>query len=162
MYMRYSLFLILVLNALIFSSCSQKAVFDEVKEIDHKIWSYGEWLEFQPEIIDSSQRYDIHFSIRLEKDFPFQNIYLRQKMSGPSLTERIDTLNIKLIDPSAKWKGKCNKTECLQNILLAEKVQFQNSGTYSIAFEQFTRKDKLPGILEIGLKIAQHSDRENN
>lgn len=160
--MRYSLFIILVLNALIFSSCNQEAVFDEVKEIDHNIWSYGEWIEFQPEIIDSTQLYDIHFTIRLEKDYPFQNIYLRQKMSGPSLKERIDTLNIDLIDPTAKWKGKCNKTECLQNILLAEKIQFHNPGSYSIAFEQFTRKDKLPGILEIGLKISQHINSENN
>lgn len=160
--MRYSLFIILAFISLFFISCKEKAIFDEVKEIDHRIWSFDEWVEFQPEITDSTQLYDIYFSIRLEKDYPFQNIYLRQKMSGPFLEERIDTLNIDLIDPSAKWKGNCNKNECLQNILLAEKIQFQYPGSYSIAFEQFTRKDKLPGILEIGLRISQHLNSENN
>lgn len=137
-------------------SCQQEASYREVKEFKNNTWSYGEWMEFNPEIKDTSLNYTIHFSIKHEKDYPFQNIYLRQKMSGISFNHRIDTLNIDLISPEGKWKGKCNKTECTQHVLLAEKVKFSEKGVYSIAFEQFTRKDKLPGILEIGLQITPH------
>ena len=143
-------------------SCQQEATYSEVREFDNNTWAYGEWVEFNPEIQDTSIYYNIHFTIKHEKDYPFQNIYLRQKMSGSSLNQRIDTLSIDLISPNGKWKGKCNKKECTQNVLLAEKVKFNKNGSYSIAFEQFTRKDKLPGILEIGLEISSLPANKNN
>jgi hypothetical protein len=55
-----------------------------------------------------------------------------------------------------KWKGICKGEDCKAQIVLQENAYFNELGTHTFGFEQFTRDVKLSGMNGISFKVEEH------
>ena len=148
---------LLLIISILMVSCKPKPFFEETFKIAGQVWDYDQHILFQPEITDTSGNYDIFLKLKINKSYPFKNLYFRHTLKDPSNNQRTDTLNINLISKSGLWNGSCDDENCEMLAPLAQKVNFSVTGRYLIELDQFTRMDTLFGLQEIGLVIKHNS-----
>ena len=56
---------------------------------------------------------------------------------------------------AGEWFGRCNSKTCTLRIPLQMGAFFNATGQHQITIEQYTRKEKLPGVQAVALRIEQ-------
>lgn len=108
---------------------------------------------FQFEINDSQNLKNIIFVVRNNDDYPFSNIRFIVNLESPNKKIETDTLNYVLAKPNGEWLGTGfgETKETLFQYKLDYK--FPANGVYKIKIAQAMRRDILPGIEDLGIKI---------
>jgi gliding motility-associated lipoprotein GldH len=148
---------LLLLAALLFISCDQKRVFEEKADIPNNNWAINHVPEFTFTVPDTSQRYDIFFNIRHDLDYAFYNLYVRHTLLGPE-QDVLSTLlhEIILLDKrTGKPKGKGSGGVFDYQVRGLRDQKFPRPGPYVLKVQQYMRRDPLPGILAIGIRVEK-------
>lgn len=117
-------------------------------------WNKKSEQKFEFDISDAQHAKNIIFVVRNNNDYPYSNLRLivqfQDLKSNKSVT---DTLNYILAKPNGEWLGSGfgDTKEALFQYKMNYK--FPQNGKYSIGVIQAMRKDSLPGIEDIGIKI---------
>ncbi len=136
---------------LIASSCVYP-VYEKYQAVEQGVWDKDSVYHFSFEIADASVPYDLIMEIRNNNQYPFQNLWLLGQTVYPDSTMRRDTIEYMLADDYGNWYG--NGISIYQlSLPLRERFFFPERGTYTFGFRQGMRKDKLPGIEGIGLRV---------
>lgn len=146
---------IIAVLLLTMSSCNSDVIFDEDYTIPEHGWTYGEQAAFEFEIEDTTALYRMSVDIEHTTDFPFQNIYLRIHSVFPNDTINVIRHSVELQEPNGQWIGGCSGEDCAVRVILSENMYFNQTGLHKISFEQFTRRDSLPGIKKWGLILEK-------
>jgi gliding motility-associated lipoprotein GldH len=148
---------LLILAALLFVSCDQDRVFEEKADFPQNNWAINDSREFTFTIPDTTQLYDVYFTIRHDLDYEYYNLYLRHTLTGPedqvlsSLLHEIILLDKKTGKPKGKGSGGVYdyQVRALRN------QKFSRPGPYRLKVQQYMRRDPLPGIMAVGVRVEK-------
>lgn len=133
-------------------SCSDKGTTTDIKNVNSK-WNKNQKLAFKLTADDTEKAKNIIFVIRNNNDYPYSNLRLIVNFESPKKEIKTDTLNYILAKPNGEWIGTGfgETKETLFQYKLNYK--FPEKGVYNISVTQAMRKDILPGIEDLGVKI---------
>lgn len=142
----------LLLLLIICFSCTKKDKLVDLKNLNSK-WNKNQKLDFKFNTEDTEKAKNIIFVVRNNNDYPYSNLRLIVNFESPGRKIKTDTLNYILAKPDGEWIGTgFGETK---EILFQYKLNyiFPEKGVYNISVMQAMRKDILPGIEDLGIKI---------
>ena len=151
-----SLLTILILSALVLSSCNQNTVYQKSILIDGA-WTYSDHLAYEFTVEDTSSLYSLWLDVDHLSTYAFQNVYVQIHTSFPDGSSKSDIVSLELANQNGLWNGNCRGESCHINIPLQEKTYFQVPGKYGIRLEQFMRQDNLAGIKAFNLRLMKEA-----
>lgn len=150
--------LLILFSAILFASCGQSPYYQQVETIPQNVWTNKYRPHFKFNISDTTAAYDMFFIIRHTEAYPYSNIWLWMSVKKPGDTtfERM-RIEIPLATPAGQWEGRGmgELWEQRMNINTGSQKPFTRKGEYEIYMEQDMRTDKLPEVLNVGLRIEK-------
>ena len=116
-------------------------------------WNKKKVQQFDFKIDDAQNQKNIIFVVRNNNDYPYSNLRLIATVEHNKKAVATDTLNYVLAKPNGEWLGTGfgDTKETLFQYKLNYK--FPQNGNYSVKVVQAMRKNILPGIEDLGIKI---------
>lgn len=148
----------LCLYCLLLTSCGESYIFEKTLAVPDGNWRYDQPLDFDFEIPDTSARYDLLLDVQHAGDYGFQNLYVQFHTTFPSGKAETQLVSLELAAQTGIWNGECSGNSCTVQIPLQVNAIFQELGTHRISVEQYMRKNPLPGVEGMTLKIMQHGE----
>jgi gliding motility-associated lipoprotein GldH len=93
--------------------------------------------------------------VRNADGYPYGNLYLFVHSTFPDGRKITDTLECTLADANGKWLGDGAGDIYDNQILFKRNVRFRQSGTYIFELEQAMRLEKLPLLMDVGIRIER-------
>ena len=138
----------------IVSSCGKQTLYDHNEEVNEP-WNSADKAEFEIDITDTINPYNVYLNIRNTVDYNYSNLYLFIKTEFPNKYVAIDTAEIFLADIKGNWLGKgFGEIKDIQ-VLFRKNGRFARKGIYHISFEQAMRDIDLYGIKSVGIRIER-------
>ncbi|MEM9832955.1 MAG: gliding motility lipoprotein GldH [Bacteroidota bacterium] len=141
--------------SLAFISCDENRLYEENVNFDQKVWLVDSLPVFQFQVDDPSQPYNIYWNVRNTVAYPFRNLYLNyylEDTSGNIIQE--DLYQMDLFEPrTGKPYGSGLGDIFSHQILALPDYQFDTAGVYQIRLQQYMRRDTLPEILSVGVRV---------
>lgn len=153
--------ILIPLTLLIFliTSCDRNKVYEEYIKIDNNTWSNDNIVKFEFEIEDTSTLHNVYINVRHASLYQYNNLWLFVTSSAPNGTKAVDTVELVLIDNENRWIGDGLGDIWDVQIPWKTGVRFSHQGVYRVQFEQAMRVDKLPGIMDMGLRVEKASQK---
>lgn len=136
-------------------SCSRDIVWSKSEKIAPEGWDYENKIEFQFEATDTTTLYDIFLDVRNNQDYPFRNLILFFNTELPDGTHITDTIETYLATPTGEWTGSGFGSIRSNEFHFRRDVWFPQTGKYNFSIHHAMRKDKLQGIVDIGVTIKK-------
>lgn len=116
-------------------------------------WNKKKVQQFDFDVTDAQNQKNITFVVRNNNDYPYSNLRLIATVEHNKKAIATDTLNYILAKPNGEWLGTGfgDTKETLFQYKLNYK--FPQNGNYSVKVVQAMRKNILPGIEDLGIKI---------
>ncbi len=130
-------------------------VYEKYVSIEDYQWSLKDTLNFKVKIKDTSNPYQLALQLRNKISYPYRNIWLLIQHESPSGTLSSMKAEFQLAKKSGKWTGQGigdlydHRFPVPQNISLSEK------GTHRFRLVHLMRKNKLPGVMNVGLQLRK-------
>lgn len=140
---------ILFLSLISCQNEDEKVVMNEVGNQ----WKKNKAQTFDFDVNDAQNQKNIMFVVRNNNDYPYSNLRLIASLEHNKKNVSKDTLNFVLAKPNGEWIG--TGFGDTKEIVFQYKLnyKFPQNGKYSIKVVQAMRKDILPGIEDLGIKI---------
>jgi gliding motility-associated lipoprotein GldH len=143
-------------SVIIFTSCDTSRVYDKNTDFADRYWTTEEKPEFEFQINEPEDEYDLFANVRNTASYPNANLYFTYYLTDS--TGRV--LEKKLMSEFLfdRKTGKPIGSSVLGDIydhrfLLLKNYKFDLPGKYKVRYEQFMRTDTLRGMLAIGLRV---------
>ncbi len=146
---------ILLFTILILSSCDPDRVYEKNIKIPDAIWQRDNIVRFELVVEDTISSHNLYVNVRNSNLYPVSNLYLYITTTAPSGHAIKDTVEVTLADSRGKWLGSGLGDIWDLQQLYKDNVRFAQSGKDSFEFEQAMRYDKLPFILDVGLRVEK-------
>lgn len=142
---------------LLLTSCDPARVYEQNVDFPEGNWQIDNAPVFEFEIQDTTKAYDIYFNVRYNLQYDFYNLYLRHQLIGPDGTALSSKLHEVLLMDSKTGKplGKGSSDTFDLQALAIDNVKFGKTGKYKIQLTQYMRRDPLPHILAVGVRVAE-------
>ena len=141
---------------LLLSSCDPARVYEQNIELPENNWAIDNAPVFEFEIKDTTQQYAAYVNLRYNLEYDFYNLYLQHELIGPDGKQVSKKLHeVLLMDTkTGKPLGKgSSDTFDLQQLILND-LSFPKAGTYKLKITQYMRRDPLPHVQAVGVRIA--------
>ena len=151
-------FFALMITAFFFLSCDDQRVYERNIDLNSRFWPVSEKPEFEFEITDPNQSYNLYCNVRNSLDYPYARIFITyylQDSAGVTLEK--DLVRQLLFDEkTGEPFGESGLGDLYDHrIPLKQNYRFPYSGKYRMIFEQFMRTDSLAGVLAVGLRVEK-------
>ena len=154
MYWRYALMVLLAL-----SGCDESRVFEEDTNLVERFWEADSLISFEFTIKNARQPYHLYFNVRNAVAYPYRNLYINyylQDSTGKEIQSALvdqDLFDPKTGQPYGSGLGDIfdHQFPVLQN------YRFSYPGLYRMSFQHFMRRDTLPHIFSVGLRVEKAS-----
>jgi len=148
-----------LLFSLFFLGCNQNVVYEQEYEIGNTEWTYVDTLVYEVNITDTLAVYDLFLEIEHTRTFPFENMYIRIHTRFPQGQRLAETVSLELADETGIWMGDCDGDGCEIDIPIQQGAYFSQQGQYAFVIEQYMRRDPLPGVESITLRVKETGAR---
>jgi len=135
-------------------SCGQPVVYHQYQPVPAGGWEKESEVCFTFMIEDAAATYNVLLEISNDRRYPYQNLWLFCREELPSGIVRRDTVQCLLADDNGKWLGM-GLSLFTTTVPLRSGYTFPMPGQYSLCFRQGMRRNALPGINAIGLKVER-------
>ena len=159
--MNYYKYLLPILLA--FTACDKNRIYEKNIELANEGWYIDSVLTFGFNIQDTSLRYNICYNIRNANTYPYYNLYTRYYLEdsvGSILSTYLHEMflmDTKTGRPLGSGIGDIYDHQ----FELLNDLKFNAAGTYKIIVKQYMRKDPLPGILAVGIRVEKKLTVDN-
>jgi gliding motility-associated lipoprotein GldH len=151
---------ILSLFLLAFSACEKNYFFDQKKTVANlNFWTYKDSLKYDFDLADTSVTYNLMMEVEHADQFAFENLYVKIHTIFPSGKRLGKLKSLQLIAPTGGWLGQKTGESVRSRLILQDHTIFKEFGHYSIVFEQFMRRDSLPGIQSIRFLVEKTDEK---
>jgi gliding motility-associated lipoprotein GldH len=142
---------------LTFSTCETNIVYRYSHKLADCKWHRDAPLQFNFDIQDTTQAYNIYLFINNTPGYPHQNFYFTYYLKDNSSALLATELkNYLLFEPkTGKPLGKGWTKNKSHEVIMIQNHYFVHPGTYTLELAQFMRTEILPGICTIGIKICK-------
>lgn len=142
---------------LVLSGCNKNRVFEKNNDFPDNSWKIADIQKFEFEIKDTSKKYNIYFNVRNAVFYEYYNLYVKHTLTSPDGKEVSANLHeIFLMDKkSGKPLGEGAGDIFDHQTLALKNQQFAQPGKYTITLQQYMRRDPLPGIMAVGVRVDQ-------
>jgi len=150
--------LLAIIVATIVSACYPGRIYNEwVSMGSQMVWDMNNIIEFDPQIADTSERYNINIGLRTVDYYPNSNMWLYIRTVAPSGAERIDTMECVLRDEKGFSNSNSTNFGELEDydFVFKSNVKFAELGQYKFFLQHGMRAEKLPYVNEVGLNIEK-------
>ena len=137
---------------LLILACNEKHYFNKTYSIYKDGWSYDDRFDFSFNVRDTGF-YRIDLQLDHAKNYPYQNVYIKLRLTDALGKVTSQVLPIDFFDKSGHLYSKCRGEICYLDAVLSRSIQFKKVGTYKISIAQYTRDSLLLGIHKIGLLL---------
>lgn len=150
--MRKYVFIAIV--TLLLTSCQEVPFYERNSAIPKQLWDSSYKPQFQVEVENKEDRFDLFFNIRHTAYYPYSNFsfYIEQKQLQQDSIIRSE---IKLAESDGRWLGNSAGNLYGQTVLLRENFTFPDTGKYVFSVGQAMRENPLRGINDVGIKIIK-------
>ncbi len=135
-------------------------VYERNLDFPENLWLADSIAEFEFEIKDVQQSYNLHYNVRNSNSYPYHNLYVQYTLEdslGNILSKALQ--NMDLFDPvTGKPLGDGLGDIFDHRILAIADQQFPKTGWYRFKIQQFMRQDSLPLIMSMGLRVEIAGD----
>ena len=149
------IFILSLATVIILSSCDPNLVYEKNTKIPDGIWYRDNIVHFEVVIEDTISSHNLFVNVRNTSLYPMSNLYLFIETTAPSGHFVRDTVEVILADEKGKWLGSGLGDIWDLQQLYKQNVRFAQRGKYSFEFEQAMRTEKLPFILDVGLRVEK-------
>lgn len=134
------------------SSCQNADEKVLVNDVDNQ-WKKNKFQSFDFDIDDAQNQKNLMFVVRNNNDYPYSNLRLIARIEHNKKNISTDTLNFVLAKPNGEWIG--TGFGDTKEIVFQYKLnyKFPRNGKYSVRVVHAMRRNVLPGIEDIGIKI---------
>lgn len=136
-----------------FSSCGPNYIYEKQFQIANDGWTYNDSLQFEVNIEDTLQLYNLYLDIDHTTAFPNQNLYIRIHTQFPNGKREGKPVSVDLANKMGTWNGKCSGEDCQLRVFLQQDAFFDMPGLYQFTVAQHTRLDTVPAIKSLSLKV---------
>jgi gliding motility-associated lipoprotein GldH len=146
--------------ALLLTACDPARVYEQNVELPEKNWTVDNAPVFEFAIEDTTKQYNVYFNVRYSLAYDYYNLYLRHHLTAPDSSEVSTALHdLHLMDAkTGKPAGKgSSDTYDLQALALKD-VAFPQAGTYRLQLTQYMRRDPLPNVMAIGVRVEEKTE----
>jgi gliding motility-associated lipoprotein GldH len=143
------------LSVLFLVSCDPGRVYEKNIRIPEGIWTQNYPVHFEIIVEDTITPHNLYINVRNTGMYPFSNLYLFVTTTAPSGHTIKDTVQIILADEKGKWLGNGFGDIWDNQRLYKEHVRFAQKGKYIFKYEQAMRLERLPFILDVGLRVEK-------
>jgi gliding motility-associated lipoprotein GldH len=148
----------LLITSFFVFSCESNIEYIQYNSIENQ-WDKDSIQNFVFELADT-KKYNTYINLRINKDYPFSNIFLITTLMDSLSVLSKDTLNFKIADKSGKFVGK-KRVNIIENSLIhKEKIELEKNKKYSVSVEHAMRiinkvsgLKRLDGVVDVGHKI---------
>jgi len=151
-FIKFGLFLALVA---FFCACNHRVFYEKIDHFSGEEWFKDSVLNYQLEITDSMEFYNIFLTVRNSTDYQTQMLYVFFTTEFPTGALAKDTLGCIIANPRGEWTGKGKGRLRDNEFLLKENVRFPIKGRYQFTVEQAMRADPLTGIESFGIRFDE-------
>lgn len=142
--------------AVAFFGCTEPPLLAETRDIDLLGWESDDGARFQWDIQDTLRRHDLFLDVRHSQTYPYSNLYVFLTYRFPNGKSRVDTVECTLADENGRWRGSGFGDLVDQRFVLNQGVQFPLKGRYGLEVKHGMRRDPLPSVANIGLRLEAH------
>ena len=149
---------VIFLSALIICSCDDSRVYEKNYDFDDRKWTAENKPEFEFDISDTVQSYNLYCNVRNSLVYPYSRLFLNYSLEDSTgRVAKQDLVNKMLFDPKT---GKPEGTSGLGDIydhrvVLLRNYKFPYRGKHKLRVEQQMRIDTLSGILAVGVRVEK-------
>ena len=150
---------LLILGLFIACEEGRPPVYDQYLETTG-VWEKADVKSYVYKAEDTLQAYNLFMNLRVNKDYPYSNMYVVFKVHQPNQEILVDTLQFEMADSEGRILGKGFSDIKENKLWLREDFRFNQSGSYKFSLEHVVRElgevdgvEVLPGISEVGLSI---------
>jgi gliding motility-associated lipoprotein GldH len=140
---------------LLFSCAEEGRVADEMTEIPLSKWNYNQIPDFAFNVKDASRYHDFFLKLRIQKSYPYENLYLLAHIRDPNGKVATQRINFTLTDHEGKPLGRTSGDYISYELPMFRNKKMEGSGQYFIALEQNMRDSVVTGVESIGVKIKE-------
>jgi gliding motility-associated lipoprotein GldH len=139
------------------AACDRQTVYKSHQEFKDAQWYADYKPTFDVDIQDVNIRYNVYYLLRSAIQYPYYNLYLTRKLTGPE--NKIlsnDLVELKISDETTgKPFGKGLGDLFDQKILFLKDYTFPASGVYTFEITQSMRQNPLPFVVSIGICVEK-------
>jgi gliding motility-associated lipoprotein GldH len=146
----------------VLTACDQNQLYEKNVDFEGYVWSVRQKPAFTFDIADTTQRYDVYFNVRNASAYGYYNLYLKHTLTGPDGKPVSQLLHqMFLMDPqTGEPRGRGTGDIYDHQFLALPNQRFRQTGTYKLVLEQYMRQDQLPGLMAVGVRVAQAAPRK--
>lgn len=145
----------LLMFSLFFSSCDTSRIYEENQTLPDNVWASDNVLKFSVNIVDTVSPTNFYVNVRNADGYPYGNLFVFVKTTFPNQKISNDTLECILADEKGQWLGSGMGDIYDNQIPFKQNVRFPISGTYTFEMQHGMRVDKIPLIMDMGLRIEK-------
>lgn len=146
---------VLILAGLILISCDNNRVFEKNVELPDHVWEKSNIIKFDVAIDDTLSSHNLYINVRNASSYQYNNLFLFVTTHSPYGGVVKDTVELTLADAKGRWLGNGLGDIWDNQIPYKTNVRFPFKGTYTIELEQAMRQEKLPFIMDAGIRIEK-------
>ena len=150
-------FLLFIISSILIS-CSSDIIYEENKAIPEGVWSVDNKLDFVVDIQSTDEAYNLFLNLRNGTEYAYSNLYIFMETVYPNGRSELDTLQFLLADKEGKWYGEGLGDIKSSSVMFRYKLLFPMTGEYQVKMEQAMRKEVLPGIWDVGLRVEKSTE----
>lgn len=151
---------IIVVLALLMTSCGESPMFDSFKPINGT-WHQDSLVHFVVPVVDKNTSYTVSVKLRHNANYPYSNLYMFRTISSLQGVEYADTVNFTLADETGKWLGNgVGEVKTMVWPYTRRGLQFTEEGKYTFTLQHGMRDSLLSGIMDVGLEINEIKAQE--
>jgi gliding motility-associated lipoprotein GldH len=146
------------------AACDPNRIYETNTDLPDYAWSVQNKPSFEFDIQDTTQVYDVYFNVRNASAYGFYNLYVKHTLTDPNgqvmsrLLHQMILMDPKTGEPLGDGTGDIFDHQ----FLALPKQRFSKPGKYRIVLEQYMRQDVLPGIMDVGVRVAKHVAKDPN
>ncbi len=141
--------------ALHFAACDRTLFYEENCSVDEEGWDLFSPAEFDVEIDDTTQFYDIYFNLRNSTSYGYANAFFFITTTFPDQSQAFDTLECPLAAPDGEWYGKKGARYVDNRYFFRRCTRFPMVGQYHFSILHGMRDKEVAGLKSVGLRLEK-------
>jgi len=159
---KHKIVLLLFLSIWLLTSCDGNKIYESNVEIPKGSWDIEHVAQFKFAIEDTKIPYNLKVNVRNTEFYMSQNLWVFIKTTSPSSKVQYDTLNCLLANDKGEWLGEGMGDIWDLSVPYKQSIGFPEKGQYTVEIKHGMRMQKVPMIMEIGLRVEKAEIEEKD